>query len=135
LKTVAIPLFDDQSGFGEPNLREKFTNKLIEKIQSDNSLQIGEKTTSDADLQGNITSVNDAPAVVNPGETVSKRKITITVSASFYDKVLKKKMWEKSFSNWGNYETGSGIAERTKGIDEALEKISEDILLQTVSGW
>jgi len=135
LKTVAVPLFDDQSGFGEPNLREKFTNKLIEKIQSDNSLQIGEKATSDAELQGNITSVNDAPAVVNPGETVSKRKVTITISASFYDKVLKKKMWEKSFSNWGNYETGSGIAERTKGIDEAMEKITEDILLETVSGW
>ena len=26
LKTVAIPLVDDQSGFGEPGLREYFTN-------------------------------------------------------------------------------------------------------------
>lgn len=135
LKTVAIPLFNDESGFGEPNLREKFTNKLIEKILSDNSLQIGEKATSDAELQGNITAVKDEPAVVNPGETVSKRKVTITISASFYDKVKKKKMWEKSFSDWGNYETGSGIAERTNALKEAMEKITENILLETVSGW
>ncbi len=135
LKTVAIPLFNDESGFGEPNLREQFTNEMIKRVQDDNSLQIAEKDVADATLECSIKSVKDEPAVVNPGETVSKRKVTMSVSAIFYDKTLKKKMWEKTFSNWGNYETSSGIAQRTEGITEARDKIIESILLETVSGW
>ncbi|HTR98852.1 MAG TPA: hypothetical protein VML00_03820, partial [Bacteroidota bacterium] len=47
LKTVAIPLVDDQSGFGEPGLREKFTNELIQLFTSDNSLEVVDRGTAD----------------------------------------------------------------------------------------
>ncbi|MEK7263004.1 MAG: LptE family protein [Bacteroidota bacterium] len=135
LKTIAIPLFDDQSGFGQPHLREQFTNKIIEKIVSDNSLLIAEKNSADATLEGTITKVVNEAAVVNPGEIVAQKKITITVTVSMFDKVMKKKMWEKSFSNWGNYDIGSGIPLMPNGIDVALEKLTDDIVLATISNW
>ncbi|MGA2622253.1 MAG: LPS assembly lipoprotein LptE [Bacteroidota bacterium] len=135
LKTIGIPLFDDQSGFGEPNLRENFTNKLISLFQQDNSLEVADKTHADSILEGIIASVRDDPSVVSTGETVTKRRVTISVKVTYQDMKLRKKVWEREFSGWGDYEISSGLAERTTAIADAIQKLGEDILNATVSGW
>ena len=135
LKTIAIPLFDDQSGFGQPNLREDFTNKLISSFQQDNSLEIADRTHADSILEGIIESVRDDPSVVSKGEAVTKRRVTITLKATFQDMKLKKKLWEKEFSNWGDYEVGSGTVQRQSALTDAIQKLTEDIVLEAVSGW
>jgi hypothetical protein len=86
-------------------------------------------------LEGAIVSISDAPAVVEQGETVSRRRITMTVRFTYQDMKLRKKMWEKSFSQWGDYESGGGASQRQTGLQEAMKKLTEDILLETVSGW
>lgn len=135
LKTVAIPLVDDQSGFGEPGLREQFTTELTNLFIKDNSLEVTNRTTADAILEGVILPITDAPASVQQGEQVSKRRITMTVKFTFQDMKLRRKVWEKTFSNWGEYDSGSGLSRRQDGLSEAIKKITEDILLETVSGW
>jgi hypothetical protein len=134
LKTIGIPLFDDQSGSGEPGLREKLTNKLIERFRQDNSLEVVDRLRSDATLEGTIVSMTDQPNVITAGETVSRSRITMNVKAVFQDMKLKKKVYEKQFSAWGDYEIGSATGRQT-GIDAAIEKLAEDLLLETVSGW
>jgi hypothetical protein len=133
LKTVAIPLFEDQSGFGEPGLRENFTKRLIDLFINDNSLEVADRNTSDSILEGAILAVTDAPSVIAPGEQVSKRRINVTVHVVFQDLKLRKKVWEKDFSNWGDYSMGSEL--RTVALTQALNKVTEDILIETVSGW
>jgi len=133
LHTVAVPLFEDLSGFGEPNLREKLTRKVIDLIVSDNSLQIVDRTNSDSIIEGAVTNINDAPSIIAPGEQVRTRRVTVTVKASFTDMKLRKKVWEKDFSRWGEYVQGS--QSRTAAIDEAIKQIAEDMLIETVSGW
>jgi hypothetical protein len=135
LKTIAIPLVDDQSGFGAAGLRESFTTELTNLFISDNSLQVADKTTADSILEGVITSVSDAPSLVTQNETVTKRRITITVKCAYNDKVQRKKVWEKTFSQWGDYDSGGGLSQREIGFREAIKKVTEDILLETVSGW
>jgi hypothetical protein len=135
LKTVGIPLVDDQSGFGEPGLRETFTRELTDLFTSDNSLQVADRGIADAILEGAIVSIGDAPAVVEQGEQVSKRRVTMTVHFTFQDMKLRKKVWDKNFSNWGDYDSGGGLSQRQVGLQEAMRKITEDILLETVSGW
>jgi hypothetical protein len=136
LKTVAIPLVDDQSGFGEPGLREYFTAQLTNLFINDNSLEVADRTHADSILEGTITTVQDAPAVIQPGEQVAKRRITMNARFTFQDMKLRKKVWEKSFSEWGDYDSGGGGAsQRQAGEQEAVRKLTEDILLETVSGW
>ena len=135
LKTIGIPLVDDQSGFGEPNLRENFTNKLISLFQQDNSLEIADKTHADSILEGLIISVRDDPSVITKGESVSKRRVTISVKVTFQDMKLRKRVWEREFSGWGDYDISSGVAQRTTAIADAIQKLGEDILNATVSGW
>ena len=135
LKTVSIPLVDDQSGFGSAGLREKFTTELTNLFTGDNSLEVADRTIADCVLEGVIISVSDAPSVVGQGEQVRKRRITISVKYVFQDLKLRKKVWEKTLSNWGDYDSGGGVSRREEGIQDAIKKLTEDVLLATVSTW
>jgi hypothetical protein len=82
-----------------------------------------------------VTDVKDAPSVLQGGEQVTQRRITVTVRMTFQDLKLRKKIWEKSFSNWGDYASGGGLTQRSDGVTEAIKKLTEDILNDTVAGW
>jgi hypothetical protein len=135
LKTIAIPLVQDQSGFGDPTLRDEFTQQLVQRFTNDNTLEIADRGTADSILEGVIVDVKDAPAVVQGGEQVAARRITVTARVTFEDLKLRRKVWEKDFSNWGDYASGSGLTQRNDGIKEAVRKLTEDILTETVAGW
>jgi hypothetical protein len=132
LKTIAIPIADDRSGSAEP-MNQLLTNKLIKKFTDDNTLRITDKSSANSVLECTIISYNDAPSVVTGGENVTKRKISITVRVVYRDLVKRKTIFEKNFSDSGDYAT-SGDTKAT-GIGTALDNISENILLDTVSGW
>src|SRR3972149_619613 len=83
LQTIAIPIVEDQSGYGDPTLRNSFSQKLAERFINDNTLQTSERNSADAVLEGVITSVKDAPVVVEAGEQVARRRITVTVRMTF----------------------------------------------------
>lgn len=135
LKTLAIPLVDDQSGFGEPGLREEMTTELTNLFVADNSFQLVDRAAADAVLRGVITSISDAPASVGEGEQVRSRRITVSAKFTMQDMKQRTSMWEKTFSNWGDYPTAGGLSQRRAGLQEAVRKITEDVLLETVSGW
>jgi len=135
LKTIAIPIVEDQSAYGDPMLRDSFTKQLVELFMNDNTLQLTDRNMADAMLEGVITEVKDAPLVLQGGEQVAQRRITVTVRVTFQDLKLHKSIWEKSFSNWGDYPSGGGLTQRSEGTAEAVKKLTEDILNETVAGW
>lgn len=136
IRTIFIPTFEDVSGFGSANLREDFTQLLKDKFIKDNTLEYAEKVNADGMLACTIRSVNDEPLVVSGGDQVSKRKITINVSVDFQNLKKKKAVWKKDFSNWGEYEsTGGGFTKRDEGIQVAMDKITDDIVIEVTSNW
>jgi hypothetical protein len=135
LRTVVITLFDDQTGSAEPTLREEFTNRLIERFRQDNSLEVTDLPAADCALEGAVSSFTDQPTIVTAGETVQKARITLGVRALFRDQKLKKTVFEKTFTAWGEYDIGADPAARASALTTALDKVTEDILLETVSGW
>jgi hypothetical protein len=135
LKTLAIPQTLDRSGSGEPGLGELFTSKLTQKFVDDNTLQIANKSNADATLTCIISSLNDAPSVVSAGESVTARRITLSVQVTYKDVVKRKTIFEKSFSGNGDYAANGSISVRRAAIEAAIENITDDILLDTVSGW
>ena len=135
LKTIRIPLFEDRTNTGEPAVREDFTNKLIERFRQDNSLDVTDQAVADCELEGFVSSLTDQPTVVAAGESVQKARITIGVQATFRDRKLKKTVYEKTFTAWGEYDIGADPAVRKAAVTTAIDKLTEDILLETVSGW
>ncbi len=135
IKSISISPAIDRSGSGISNLSELFTNKLTQKFIDDNTLRVANKANADASLDCTITSLTDAPSVVAAGENVTTRRITITVQATYKDLVKRKTIYDKSFSNYGDYPATGGINERQSAIETAVDRITDDILLDTVSGW
>lgn len=136
IKSIFIPTFEDQSGFGSATLRDDFTLLLKNKFINDNTLEYADKVSADGMVSCIVKSVADEPLVVSGNEQVSKRKITITVSVDFQNLRKKKNIWKKDFSNWGEYDSsGGGFTKRDEGIKVAMDKITDDILLEVTSNW
>jgi hypothetical protein len=106
---------------------------LINLFVNDNSLQVADRNTADSILEGSIVTIQDAPSIISPGEQVTTRRVTINVRVTYQDLKLRKKVWEKNFSNWGEYITSGET--RTVALTQAVSKVTEDILIETVSGW
>lgn len=137
LKTIAITTFIDRSGSGEPDLSNKITNQLIQKFINDNTLQVTDKSNSDCIIEGIITSLSEAPAVISGNETITTQRITINVRVIYKDLVKRQTIFERDFSNYTDYKIDASniINLRKAAIDETIDKITEDILLGVVSNW
>ena len=135
LNTIAIPIADDKSGSAEIGLRESLTQKLIQKFIDDNSLQVTDRVNADAILECTVVSFNDAPAIVSAGENVTSRRITVGVKATYRDLVKKVTIFDKTFTSYQDYPQEGSLSDRNNAIEKVLDQITEDILLETVSGW
>lgn len=136
IQTVAVPLFIDNSGYAEASIKERFTEILKNKIISDNTLKLVDKTKADAVLNCAISSIRDEALVISGAENVTKRKVTISVTVVFENLKKQKKIWERTYENWGEYNSSSNsFSEREIGIIAAREKITEDILNDIISNW
>lgn len=136
LKTVYIPFCIDRSGSGEPDMADNFTSTLIEQFISDNSLAVSDKNKADAIIDCTIMSISDAPTVIEGGEQVSTRRLTINAKVVYRDLVMKKTVFDRNFSNYGDYQSDGNVFDnRNESIQTAIDRITEDILLAVVSDW
>ncbi|MDP8208517.1 MAG: LptE family protein [Candidatus Electryonea clarkiae] len=130
LKSVAIPIFENQTS--EFEIVELLTEAVEEAFRVDNTLKIKDIKNADSVLNGTIIRIGDVPSTYNADETVDEYKITVSVQVSFEDKIKGKIIWEEIVSGWGIYPS-DGV--RDEGMEKAVEKLAEDILNKTVSGW
>jgi hypothetical protein len=128
IKTVAVPLLENQTP--EFGIDQQLTEALISAITKDNSLKISSSRSADSILKGTILSIRESAGAYDKNETASGFRVTITIKLSFEDIKKRKVLWEENWSHWGSYET-----DREEGIQEAIDKLTTDILNKTVSGW
>ncbi|HEY9165621.1 MAG TPA: LPS assembly lipoprotein LptE [Candidatus Kryptonia bacterium] len=135
VRTVAVQVFDDKSGFGDPNLRLNLTNLLTQKLVSDNTLQVTNMNSADAAIIGIVNSVASQPTSIQGNQQVGRWQITVTVSVRFQNLRTQKTIWSKDFSDWGEYDPSQGPSNRDAGLSQAEDKLTEDVLLAVVTNW
>lgn len=136
INTIAIPQFTDVSGFSDPTLADKLTQGLKIRIISDNTFRIADKNIADGILKCTVTEVKDEALIISSGENVTKRKVVISVNVVFENLKKQKVIWEKVIEDYGEYNSSSSTtSERTTGLNIAVEKISDDILIDLTSNW
>jgi hypothetical protein len=128
IKTVGIPLFEDRTT--EFGIDQLLTDALIQAVTNDNTLKIANSRESDAIISGVITSVKDRTGQYDADETAGDYRVFVSVKVRFEDVKKRVLLWEDTITQWGAYDTN-----RNDGIEEALEKISTEILNRSVSGW
>ncbi|GBE30230.1 MAG TPA: hypothetical protein ENH10_00965 [Bacteroidetes bacterium] len=133
LKSIAVPPFENQTA--EFGLAEDLTEALVNEFLDDNTFKVFDLRQADAVIYGTILRVVDGPSTFSSDETVQEYKVTVTVRVRYEDLVKGKVVWEETLSTFGIFPAGGGLAEREEGVVEAVQKMTEDILNKTVSGW
>ena len=133
LKTVAIPIFIDQSAY--PGVQEKVTDSITNAFIADNTLKLVDESKADVILNGTIQSVTQRVAAVEAGETVTEYQMYVSVKVVCEDVKQSKKMYEKVFRQYGVMPNTAGQDEKDLAIDDAIELITEDVLNTTMGGW
>lgn len=135
IKTIAIPLADDISGFGQADVRQRITELLTEKFTQDGSLQLTNRSRADAIVEATIRSITDENVGVQQGEQLTTKRVTIFVDVVYRDQKKQKDFWQRPFTAKGEYP----IEQMQTGLRNALqiaeEQLAEDILLAVISNW
>lgn len=133
IKTAAIPLFENNTEY--PNVREDLTNMVIDAFIADNSLTITDESNADLIISGVITSITQRAASVTSGEVVDEYHVTVSVKVKCEDTKNNKILWEKGLNEYGIMSAQSLDEERDAAIEVALEKLTEDVLNNTLGYW
>jgi hypothetical protein len=131
-KTLAVPLFDDQSG--EYGMREALTEKIAERFVQDNTLKVVNEKNADSILRGVITRYSREAYTFDEQENVEEYITRIWVKVWFEESESKKSIWkEDNLLGWGVYSAQDETED--VGKERAIEKLAEDIVNKTVKGW
>ncbi len=136
LKTLSIPLADDTSVGGGPQMRETLTQQLVQAFRRENAFSLVQERP-DAVLEVTITNVTESIATVQQGEQERDKQIIVTAKVVYQDRVKQKSVWngDKQFPSTQTYAIAAGLQGREAAIDKALRQIANDILVAVVSGW
>lgn len=134
IRTITISAIIDNSNYGNPLYKELILNTLVNKFQRDNTLKIIE-TGGDSKLRVTINSIREETAFVRQGELERERKFTMDLSVEFYDAVKNRVIWKRNFSNYSIFPVAGIPVSRDAAANEVIDKITDDILISTVSGW
>ena len=133
IQNVAVPLFDDNTAY--PGVREDLTNKVVDAFIADNTLKITDESSADIIVSGTISSISQRAAVLTKGETVEEFQIYVNVKAKCEDVKNNKVLWEKTISQYGLMAGIGSQDDRDLAIAEAMDKITEDIINNTLANW
>lgn len=138
IKTIAIPVFGDESSSGIGQLREELTTKIVDHVLSQSALIIEQdRRQANSVLEAVIKSYSDQPSQVSSStERATQNRISITIRVTYRDLVTKKTLFTQSFTGISDYPIGDFPAQQ-ESIQEAIEQVSDDILnrLLAGSGW
>lgn len=131
IKTVGVPLFEDRTA--EFGIDRQITDIIIEAIREDNTMKIADPGNSDALLHGIITNIREPIGQYDANESAADFRVNLTIQASFEDTHKREIRWESTFSDFGTYDNIETM--REDAIEEAVQKIAEDIINKTISDW
>ncbi len=134
LKTLQIPLVEDNSPITQGQFRDLLTQQLIQNFRRENAFKLVEDQ-ADAVLLATITNIGEETANVQAGELERDKKVVVTVNVVCEDRVKQKNFVQKSFSATITYEVSGGVQARNTALQRAFQQVANDIVLGVVSGW
>lgn len=134
LKTVAVPIFNDQTA--EFGVKEQLTNAVIAAFTRDNNLKIADRRTADAIINGTLLRVSEQAGVYTKDEQVQEIRVSLTVQIKYEDVKKRKVIWEETLTQFGTYSPGDATSgDRESAIRQAVDKIAAEVINKSVSGW
>jgi hypothetical protein len=137
IHTIGIPLVEDNSGFGQSSVRQEITDQLTLKFTNEGSLRVANVSSADAKVEASVPAggIDDQPVNTRAGDIVTTKQIALKVHAIYTDQKKQKQFWERDFSETAQYAISGGLTAQRTAIQQAEEKVAQDILIAVISNW
>ena len=136
LETIVIPEVVDNSGSGRGEIRFDLTNELVRRFREDGSLRVIDDQEADSRLEVTISVVQLNRRGANSLDRETTRGVRVEARATFYDNVRDRAIYErKLYAGESTYDVSEGIDGENGAIDEAIELLTNQVLLGTVAEW
>ncbi len=134
-KTFSVAFFPNMAPLVNPTLSSTFTEELKLKFLTGTRLsQVDED--GDLSFEGEITGYAVTPQAITAGEVAAKNRLTIAVHVKFVNKIDPAQNFDKSFSQYEDYDSQQDLSS-VEGtlVEEVLKKLMEDIFNSSVANW
>ena len=135
-KTFQVNYFQNNSTLIEPGIDRDFTNKLIDLLINQTSLDLV-KSNGDLLYEGEIVEYRIAPTTATANNRAAQNRLTIGVNVRFYDKSDPDAEFEKRFSFYYDYPGSSQLigSQKDTAVDEIFERITQDVFNASLAKW
>ncbi len=137
LETIAIPIAEDNTASPSNTLGQDLTGLLTDRFVDRTSLSL---TTNDAEadalLTARIQQYSNEPTGVSGDERATTNRVSIRVQVRYVDQAEDEELVSQTFTGSGEYDpTEAGLAGEQEALQEALERVADDIFSTATSNW
>ncbi len=135
IRNIVIPLFDNTTV--ETGIQESLTDEVIERFLTNGEFRIVDLRQADAAIIGVITAVQQESVAFSAGTLAREVRLWIVVDVRFETVDKKEVIWEeRQLRTFGDYAVDTGTdSDREPALETAIEKMADEILNQSISGW
>ena len=134
IRNIVIPLFDNTTV--ETGIQETLTDRVIERFLENGEFRIVDLRQADAAIIGVITILQEESVAFSAGTQAREVRLSIVVDVRFETVDKKEVIWEERLSTFGDYAIDTGTdSDREPALDTALDRMADEILNQSISGW
>ena len=135
-KTFQVNYFQNNAPLIEPGIERDFTNKLIDLLINQTSLELV-KSNGDLTYEGEIVEYRISPTTATANNTAAQNRLTVGVNIRFYDKNDSEADFERRFSFYYDYPGSIQLigGQRDTALDEIFERITQDVFNASLAKW
>ena len=135
-KSFQVNYFQNNSALVEPGIDRDFTNKLIDLLINQTSLELV-KAKGDLIFEGEIVEYRISPTTATANNTAAQNRLTIGINVRFFDKNDSESDFEKRFSFYYDFPGNSQLigSQKETAVDEIFERITQDIFNEALAKW
>ena len=135
-KTFQVNYFQNNAPLIEPGIERDFTNKLIDLLINQTSLELV-KSNGDLTYEGEIVEYRISPTTATASNTAAQNRLTVGVNIRFYDKNDSEADFERRFSFYYDYPGSVQLigSQRDTALDEIFERITQDVFNASLAKW
>ncbi|MFO7671630.1 MAG: LptE family protein [Bacteroidales bacterium] len=134
--SYSVQYFPNRAALVQAQLSQVFTDALIDKIQSNTSLELT-NDGGDVEFSGEITNYVTRPTAITGDEIAAMNRLTITVRVKYTNYIEPELDFDTSFSRYEDYDSTKNLSndEESELIAIIVQNLIEDIFNKAFVSW
>ena len=131
-----VNYFQNNAPLIEPGIERDFTNKLIDLLINQTSLELV-KSNGDLVYEGEIVEYRISPTTATSDNRAAQNRLTVGVNVRFFDINDPDADFEKRFSFYYDYPASVQLigSQKDTAMEEIFERITQDVFNASLAKW